>query len=54
VVTVYRNGNVIALDTANDGVYTDTMDKNGSSSSKYKVCDAGVGICSAEVTVTFP
>ena len=53
MVTVYCNGRVIAADTKNDGFYTDDIDKHGNRSYKYKVCDAGVGVCSAEVAVTF-
>ena len=53
VVTVHRNGNVIAADTANDGLYTDNTGNNGRRSYTYKVCDAGLGVCSAEAAVTF-
>jgi hypothetical protein len=53
MVTVYCNGRVIAMDAANDGFYTDDIEKRGNGSYKYKVCDAGAGVCSAEVTATF-
>ena len=54
VVTVYRNGSVIVAETTNDGFYTDTIiNRNGKGSYTYKVCDAGTGVCSAEVTATF-
>ena len=52
VVTVYRSGNVIAPDVANDGFYTDDLEKKYRGSYKYQVCDTGVGVCSTEVTVT--
>jgi len=52
VVTVYRNEDVVVPDIANDGFYTDNIEKKYRGSYKYKVCDTGVGVCSTEVTVT--
>jgi hypothetical protein len=51
-VDVYRNGVVIAT-TANDGAYTDSTGSRGHATYTYKVCEAGTGNCSNQVTVTF-
>ena len=51
-VDVFRNG-ALLVTTANDGAYTDNIGKSGSGSYRYKVCEAGRAVCSAEVTVTF-
>ena len=50
-VDVYRASEKI--ETANDGFYTDNIDRRGGGSYTYKVCEAGTINCSAEVTVTF-
>jgi hypothetical protein len=51
-VDVFRNDAKLVT-TANDGAYTDNINKNGSGSYRYRVCEAGTSTCSAEVLVTF-
>jgi PKD repeat protein len=51
-IDVYRDGVLIAT-TANDGEYTDNIDKKGSGSYVYQVCEAGTSTCSNTATVTF-
>jgi hypothetical protein len=51
-VDVYRNGVVIAT-TPNDGAYTDSTGSRGHATYTYRVCEAGTGSCSNQVTVTF-
>src|SRR6266403_1516981 len=51
-VDVYRNGAVIAT-TLNDGAYTDATGSRGHATYTYRVCEAGTGNCSNQVTVTF-
>jgi hypothetical protein len=51
-VDIYRNGVVIAT-TTNDGTYTDSTGSRGHATYTYKVCEAGTGNCSNQVTVTF-
>ena len=51
-VDVYRDGAVVAT-TANDGAYTDNIDRRGSGSYTYRVCEAGTSTCSSTSTVTF-
>jgi serine protease len=51
-VDIYRNGVVIAT-TMNDGTYTDSTGSRGHATYTYKVCEAGTGNCSNQVTVTF-
>lgn len=51
-VDVYRNGVLVAA-TANDGAYTDNIDKTGNGTHKHKVCEAGTSTCSNETTTTF-
>jgi PKD repeat protein len=51
-VDVYRDGMVITT-TANDGAYTDDIDRRGGGSYAYQVCEAGAGTCSNVVTVDF-
>lgn len=51
-VDVYRNGVVITT-TANDGAYTDNINKKGSGTFSYKICESGTSVCSAESVVTF-
>jgi subtilisin family serine protease len=51
-VDIYRNGGVIASNTANDGAYTDSMNvRNGSFT--YQVCETGTSTCTSTVTVNF-
>ena len=52
VVTVYRDGSAIAVDTPNDGFHTDNIDSRGNGRYTYRVCDAGLGVCSADAVVT--
>ncbi|QPG06316.1 S8 family serine peptidase [Salinimonas marina] len=51
-VDIYRDGNVITT-TANDGAYTDNLNRKGSNSYSYQVCEAGTSVCSASVSVAF-
>jgi hypothetical protein len=51
-VDVYRDGVVIAT-TPNDGLYDDSTGTTGQASFMYKVCEAGTGTCSNNVTVNF-
>jgi hypothetical protein len=51
-VDVYRN-NVLILNTANDGSYTDTIGGRGRATYTYSVCNAGTQTCSKNATVTF-
>lgn len=51
-VDIYRNGTLIVA-TANDGAYTDNINKKGGGSYTYKVCETGITTCSNEATVTF-
>lgn len=51
-VDLWRDGARVAT-TANDGAHTDSLDKKGGGSYAYRVCEAGSGVCSAEVRVTF-
>lgn len=50
---VFRDGTVIAEKTANDGAYTDNLDKKGAGAYTDTVCEAGTTTCSNEATVTF-
>jgi hypothetical protein len=49
---VYRNGAVI-VNVPNNGFYTDQPNGRGHASYTYKVCEAGTGNCSNQLTVTF-
>lgn len=51
-VEVKRNGAVIATVT-NTGAYTDHINRRGSGTYTYQVCEAGTSACSNQVTVTF-
>jgi subtilisin family serine protease len=51
-VDVFRNGARITT-TTNDGFYTDNINKKGSGSYTYKVCEAGTSTCSNEAKVIF-
>jgi PKD domain len=48
---VYREGQTIASSAGN--TYTDNLNRKGSGSYSYKVCQAGSWICSNHVTVAF-
>jgi len=54
-VNILRDGAVLPqMPTANDGAYTDAIDKKGGGTYRYQVCDtASPAHCSNEVTVTF-
>jgi subtilisin family serine protease len=51
-VDVYRDGTLLTT-TANDGFYTDNIDRVGGGSYTYKVCEEGTTTCSNEATVSF-
>ena len=51
-VDVYRDDNKIST-TANDGSYTDNINRKGRDSYTHKVCQAGTSTCSNVATVTF-
>ena len=51
-VDLYRNGTKI-ITTQNDGFYTDVIDSKGGGSYTYQVCEAGTGVCSETVTVSY-
>ncbi len=51
-VEIYRDGVLIAT-TANDGFYTDNIDRRGGGSYVYQVCEIGGSPCSNQSTVTF-
>lgn len=51
-VDIYRDGTNIET-TVNDGAYTDNIDRRGSGSYTYEVCEAGTSTCSNASTVTF-
>ncbi|WP_137168052.1 S8 family serine peptidase [Salinimonas lutimaris] len=51
-VDIYRNGN-LAVTTANDGAYTDSLNVKGGGSYQYQVCEAGTSVCTASVSVVF-
>src|SRR5205809_938610 len=51
-IDVYRNG-VLAATVPNNGLYTDHPNGRGHATYTYRVCEAGTGNCSNQVTVTF-
>jgi len=51
-VDVYRNG-VLIVTTLNDGFFTDHIGRTGGGTYTYRVCEAGTGNCSNQVTVRF-
>jgi hypothetical protein len=51
-IDVFRN-NVLVLTTANDGSQTDPINRKGSGSYTYKVCESGTTTCSNLVNVVF-
>ena len=51
-VDVYRNGSIIFV-ANNDGFAIDSINRRGSGTYHYLVCEAGTTVCSNEVTVTF-
>jgi thermitase len=53
-VDVWRNGAIVsAAAESNDGAYTDPINRNGSGSYTYKLCEAGTATCSNEAVVVF-
>ena len=52
-VDIYRNGTLIATVPAQSGFYTDHINQNGRGTYTYRVCEAGTGNCSNQVTVRF-
>ena len=51
-VDIYRNGAVVSS-TANDGAYTDNINKKGGGSYTYQICEAGTSTCTNSVSVSF-
>ena len=51
-IDVYRNG-VLIVTVPNNNFYTDHPNGRGHAIYTYKVCGAGTGNCSNQVTVTF-
>ena len=51
-IDVYRNGELIVT-TLNNGFYTDHINRTGRGTYTYRVCEAGTGNCSNQVTVKF-
>jgi hypothetical protein len=51
-VDIYRN-NMLLVNTANDGSYTDSTGTRGHATFTYKVCEVGTQTCSNDATVTF-
>ena len=51
-VDIYRDGSLIST-TANDGAFTDPINKKGGGSYAYEVCEAGSSDCSDPVSVVF-
>ena len=52
-IDVYRNSLPITT-VLNTGFYTDRTGTTGKATFTYKVCEAGTGNCSNQVTVRFP
>ena len=52
-IDVYRN-NVLIATTPNNGQYIDSTGDTGQATYVYRVCEAGTGTCSNNVTVNFP
>ena len=51
-IDIYRD-NVLIVNTANDGSYTDSTGTRGHASFTYQVCEAATQTCSNTATVTF-
>jgi Concanavalin A-like lectin/glucanases superfamily len=51
-IDIYRNG-VLIVTVPNNGFYTDAPNGHGHAIYIYKVCEAGTGNCSNQVTVNF-
>ena len=52
-VDIYRNGVLIATVLNDGGAYTDHINRTGRGTYTYRVCEAGTGNCSNQVTVRF-
>jgi thermitase len=52
-IDIYRNGALIATVPNQGGFYTDNINRTGKGTYTYRVCVAGTGNCSNQVTVTF-
>jgi hypothetical protein len=52
-IDIYRNAVLIATVANDGGAYTDNINRNGRGTWTYRVCIAGTGNCSNQVTVTF-
>jgi thermitase len=52
-IDIYRNGALIATVPNQGGFYTDNINRTGKGTYTYRVCQAGTGNCSNQVTVTF-
>jgi len=53
LVDVYRNGVLITTVPNDGGTYTDHIGVNGNGTYTYRICEAGSGNCSNQVTVRF-
>ena len=51
-IDIYRNG-VLINTVPNTGSYTDSTGQKGRATFTYKVCEAGTGNCSNQITVRF-
>lgn len=51
-VDIYRDGSLIVT-TANDGAYTDNINRKGGGSYTYQICEEASSTCTTTVTVTF-
>src|SRR6266566_1285351 len=52
-IDIYRNGALIATVANDGGSYTDNINRTGRGTYTYRVCVAGTGNCSNQVTVRF-
>jgi thermitase len=52
-IDIYRNGALVATVAAQSGFYTDNINRTGKGTYLYRVCVAGTGNCSNQVTVKF-
>jgi thermitase len=52
-IDIYRDGVLIATVPNQGGFYTDNINRTGKGTYTYRVCVAGTGNCSNQVTVKF-
>jgi hypothetical protein len=52
-VDIYRNGSILVTVPNTPSSYTDSTNQKGHATFTYQVCEAGIGNCSNQVTVTF-